>query len=190
MKKYLSLFLIIILTLSIISCTIDENDVETSEENTDIKEDEGAVDEKEKELKEITLYFTDKQAMNLLTEKRIIEIDESMKVDEIATLIIQELKKGPIESNRLPTLPAEIEILDVKVVGNIAEVNLSSKELTGGSTQEILLASSIVKSLAQLEEINKVQFYVDGKIQESLMGHLYIGEPYTEEMINEMIDTK
>ena len=48
----------------------------------------------------------------------------------------------------------------------------------GGSLQESFTISQIVKSLTELSSVNRVQFLIDGKKEESLMGHFDISKPF------------
>ncbi|MBN7773852.1 GerMN domain-containing protein [Clostridium aminobutyricum] len=69
-------------------------------------------------------------------------------------------------------------IHDVYLKDDVAYVDLSSKDLSGGSFQETLLISQIVLTLGKsFDEIKSVQFLVDGKVVESLMGHVDVTEP-------------
>ena len=73
----------------------------------------------------------------------------------------------------------------VSVDGGVATVDLSGATLNGGSLEESYVISQIVESLiASFEEIDSVQFLVDGEKAESLMGHFDVGAPFTEGVTN------
>ncbi|NCB41915.1 MAG: hypothetical protein EOM59_04780 [Clostridia bacterium] len=58
-------------------------------------------------------------------------------------------------------------------------VDFSSEGLSGSSMQEYLLISQIVRTLClSFENVNSVQFTVDGEVVETLMGHMMISSPF------------
>lgn len=63
--------------------------------------------------------------------------------------------------------------------GGIVTVDFSSEGLSGGSMQEYLMISQIVRTLYfTFPAVNGVQFTVDGNMAETLMGHMDITSPY------------
>lgn len=142
--------------------------------------------EEKETLQEITLYFADEQAIGLVTEKVKVAIDNK----PIEEVIIEKLKEGPTmpEKGHQGTINPGIEIIEVNVKDNTAYVNLSSQNLTGGSTAEKYLIDSIVMSLTEVDYIEKVKFLVDGESEGTLMGHFTIDKPFTRENINPKLD--
>ena len=62
----------------------------------------------------------------------------------------------------------------MNVDGGVAYVNLTSdflEDFSGGSAAERMFFYSIVNSLAELQEIERVQFLLEGSIQEAMLGH-------------------
>jgi len=73
----------------------------------------------------------------------------------------------------------------VSVDGGVATVDLAGATLNGGSLEESFVISQIVESLtASFEEIDSVQFLVDGEKAESLMGHFDVSTPFTKGVTN------
>lgn len=138
-------------------------------------------DNTENNMEIITLYFADEEAINLVSEKVQVDIEGK----SIENVIIGELQKGPREPEKghNPTIPSNIKILGVEVKDNTAFINISSENLTGGSTEEKFLIDSVVMSLTEVDYIDKVQFQVDGEGEGTLMGHFTIDEPFTSEDI-------
>jgi len=130
-----------------------------------------------RETKEkVTVYFGDDQAMYLVPEER--EVAKGNRTLE--EVIIDELIKGPTKPGLTRTIPEGTKLLSVSVVDGIAYVNFSKEFQTrhwGGSAGEIMTIYSIVNSLAKLDGIEKVQFLLEGKKQESILGHLDTGQP-------------
>lgn len=216
MKKYIAIFLSIIMILSLTACTSSKNSPETSSNNRsedsqveqkNDKKDE-KVDEKnakndkkndstsakkdiekseeKNNVEEVNLYFVNKDYIEtgdeslekLIPEKRIIEYKD-ITLEEA---IVRELIKGP-ESISLSTgIPPNIELIDVKVSDGIISINFAQEGLHGGSMEEQLTLNQIIKTLLELDNVNKVQFLVNGEKAETLMDHFDISEPFTDIM--------
>lgn len=131
------------------------------------------------QLISITLYFSDDQAEYLIPETRHVE-----KSDSIAKTALEELIKGPKESDLHATVPPETSVLGVDIEKDTAYANFS-KELVdkhwGGSTGELMTITSIVNTLTEFENIKKVQILVEGKVVETIAGHLDVSRPLTRD---------
>jgi germination protein M len=132
---------------------------------------------------EVTLYFSDDQAMEVLPEKRTVELTEDeaqMPVEKIAVL---ELLKGPKDANLRKTLPPEAELLSIEVKDGVAILDFSQEFQTkhwGGSAGETMTIDSLVYTLTEIEGIDKVQVLIEGKAIESLAGHYDWSEPFSK----------
>lgn len=132
--------------------------------------------QKPKAKKKITLYFGDKEAMYLLPEEREVEPGDK----PLAEVIVEELIKGPQSPELSRTIPAETRLLGIRVENGVAYVDFSREIQTkhwGGSAGEAMTIFSVVNSLARLPGIERVQFLVEGKVQESLVGHADTTQP-------------
>ena len=152
--------------------TSAKKDIEKSEEKNNVEE--------------VNLYFVNKDYIEtgdeslekLIPEKRIIEYKD-ITLEEA---IVRELIKGP-ESISLSTgIPPNIELIDVKVSDGIISVNFAQEGLHGGSMEEQLTLNQIIKTLLELDNVNKIQFLVNGEKAETLMDHFDISEPFTDIM--------
>lgn len=124
----------------------------------------------------ITLYFSDTQADKLLPEEREVV----KKGEPLEELVVRELIKGPSKKDMVKTIPEETRLLSLSVVDGVAYVNFSKEIQTrhwGGSAGETMTVYSVVNSLTGLEGIKKVQFLVEGKKVDSLLGHMDTSEP-------------
>ena len=124
----------------------------------------------------LTLYFSDDNAMYLVPEARQVSLKEGEKM---STLVVQELLNGPVNSTLLPTLAPEIKVLSTETKDGVCFVNFSSEfvsKAAGGSAGETMAIYSIVNSLCELSEVNKVQILSEGKKIESF-GHMDLSEP-------------
>ncbi len=109
---------------------------------------------------EITLYFSDATGENLVSETR--EVFNNINVP-LETIVMDELILGPKTSGLLRTLPADTKLLTASIVDGICYINLSREFLEPMAGQkESLAIYSIVNSLTELEEVQKVQISVEG----------------------------
>lgn len=200
LKKIFSILLIVLITVSLVACNTNNKSIdnnlekeknniiidEREEDNENNIEEENQVEEPTSktnyEKKVVILYFVNNEYINtgdenlekLIPEKRTVECGD-ISLEET---IVKELMKGP-ENNNLSTLiPTNVKLLGVEVSDNTAFVNFSQKNLYGSSMEETFTINQIVGSLLELDNIEKVQFLIDGKKAESLMGHFDIAEPF------------
>ncbi len=163
-----------------------------SQDKKDMGQDKPRVEEQDKsetppvspqpteEQVEITLYFSDDQAMFLKPEKRTVEKGGK----PLAELLIEQLIAGPRTEGLHRTIPEEAKLISVEIVDGVAFVNFSREMQTkhwGGSTGERMTSQSVAHTLAQLPEVEKVQFLIEGKKEEAIWGHGYTGEPIAPE---------
>jgi len=196
MKKYIALLLVTVLAISLIGCskkdTTPKEDTDiVNEDNQDIENEENETVDPSPETKkaEVTLYFANKDYVEtgdesyekLIPEIRTIEY-ENIPLEEA---IIKELIKGP-DSNELTTsIPSSITLLGAETKDGTCYVNFSQEGLYGGSMEEDFTISQIVNSLLKLDNVDRVQFLIDGEKAESLMGHFTITDPFEEPLYNE-----
>jgi len=149
-------------------------DTAENKENGETQPDISA-EPKEEKVK-ITLYFGDQDAMYLIPEERFV-VKGNKKLEEI---VIEELIQGPKNPDLYQTVPKEAKLISLEVVDGVAYVNFSQEFQTkhwGGSTGELMTLYSITNSLAELPEIDKVQFLLEGKKQDAILGHVDTTEP-------------
>ena len=132
-----------------------------------------------REKKGILLYFSDGESEYLIGEKR--EILKREDVEKEAEETIVELTRGP-KGKLIPTLPPQTKLLGLELgEDGVAKVNFNkalSRDHPGGSSAEMMTVYSIVNSLTlNFPEINRVQFFVEGKEIETIAGHLSLRQP-------------
>jgi germination protein M len=129
------------------------------------------------EMIEVNLYFSDSQAMYLVSEKRKIPQTTSLAM---AKQIVVELIKGPASSDLYSTIPEGTRVNEVYIADDIVYVDLSEevfKNHSGGSSGELMTVYSIVNSLTEISPIKGVQILVEGNERNSLVGHVDISMP-------------
>jgi germination protein M len=127
------------------------------------------------EMVEVTLYFSDSQAMYLVPEKRKIP-----QTSSLARQAVIELIKGSENSDLYSTIPEGTQISEIYIVDDIAYIDLSEeifKNHPGGSSAELMTVYSIVNTLTEIPPIKGVQILVGGNERESLIGHIDISMP-------------
>ncbi|HHT85543.1 MAG: GerMN domain-containing protein [Bacillota bacterium] len=123
----------------------------------------------------VDLYFADDQAMEVLPERREVEVPaDPAQRPPVEELVVTELLKGPNDPLLKKTLPAEAKLISIQVTDGLALVNFSKEFVTkhpGGSTGEIMTILSLVNSLTCLPNIDRVQILVEGQKIETIAGH-------------------
>lgn len=123
---------------------------------------------------EVDLYFSTKDAMYLKAESRVV------KGDNLYRNTIQELIKGPESPTLSRTIPDGVKINEIKVKNGTTYLDFNRALVEnhwGGSTGEILTVYSIVNTMAQFPEIDRVQILIEGEEIETLAGHLDLLKP-------------
>ena len=118
------------------------------------------------EMREITLYFGG-AGNKLYRERRTVKVTDQQPIEQY---IINELIKGPSDGALHSLLSKKTVLLSVDVEGGSCYLNFKSgflKDNSGSPEHEELVIYSIVNSITELEDIARVQFYMDGKRVES-----------------------
>ncbi len=112
----------------------------------------------------LTLYFANSTGTDLQTEERVIEVNSNQTRERT---IMEQLIEGPEELDAQRTVPMETKLIDITTTKDgICYVNLNEAFVSrhsGGEMAEKLTIYSIVNSLCELEQVNKVQFLIEGK---------------------------
>ena len=114
------------------------------------------------EMREVTLYFPSTEGTGLGREIRSIRVTDQQP---LAQYLINELVKGPQTEGLYASLSSETKINGVEIMNGICFVNFTesfTEKNTGSAEQEKLTITSIVDSLTELENIERVQFLING----------------------------
>ena len=141
-----------------------------SENDINVSNDENAT------YKQVVLYFADDMGEKLVAEKRRAQlVDNSLE-----KTILKELISGPSGDNCYATIPGGVQVVSVETKEGICFVNFSKEfanNIGGGSSASTMAIYSVVNSLSELDEIDKVQFLIDGEKTEWL-GEYDVSEPF------------
>lgn len=115
----------------------------------------------------LNVYFANQKGDKLIASREQV-LYKGTKTSE--QLILQRLLDGPLETMKhmYPTVPSGTTLNNVTTKEGVCYVDFNSKFLNKIEhlTDQVAIYS-IVNSLVELSTVNKVQFMIDGKIQET-----------------------
>jgi len=134
----------------------------------------------------ITLYFGDQEAIEdgTPTETGYVKAvtREYPHTTAVLRLALQELIRGPLpgEKGLVKTLPATVQILNLKIENEVALIDFSDELLTApdspaGTLGSLLLVQSVVYTATQFPTVKSVLVTVDGETYSD--GHYIWEEP-------------
>ncbi|OGO78998.1 MAG: hypothetical protein A2Y23_14725 [Clostridiales bacterium GWB2_37_7] len=116
--------------------------------------------------REVILYFADDQAINVVAEKRTINLAENASKDILIKALIEQMIKGPENTYLYPTIPSEARVNSVMVVGERATIDFSEEMLTKhskGAAGEDMTLTSIANTVTEVEGIREVVLTLNGQ---------------------------
>ena len=131
------------------------------------------------------IYFSTADAANLEIESRTINEENDLYYE-----LFKELKAGPQNEDLRATIPEGSELLDYEIEDSkiILNFNFALKSNHwGGSAGEQMTVYSIVNTYTSLEQIESVEFELEGENIESLVGHLDLSQPlmYNQKLLGD-----
>lgn len=127
------------------------------------------------ETMKITVYHATPDAVYLVPEIRIVP-----KNDHPAKTAVEMLLGEPQAKELVRILPQGVRLKGLTVKDHIAYVDFDDKIIknnVGGSATERLIVGAVVNTLTEFPDIQKVQILVEGKIVETLTGHMDVSHP-------------
>lgn len=121
-----------------------------------------------------TLYYGDKEILELITERRTVTVTASANPLQVA---VEELTKEPITPDAVVLMPPQTKVHSVIVVDGIITIDFNEKlheNFNGGSSSEALLVDSIVNTVTEFKGYadHKVAFLINGQSFETIGGHI------------------
>lgn len=109
----------------------------------------------------IKLYFANETGDALKEVNRLVVYNSNIAIERV---VVDQLIAGPSNMESYPTINPATKINSVTITDGTCYVNLDSAFLTQpyNITSEVAIYS-IVNSLAELSNVNKVQFMIDGE---------------------------
>lgn len=126
----------------------------------------------------LTLYFADKSGDRLVKEQRDVRYNSNLSKEK---MIVEKLMQGPKTDGAYPTVNPDANLLSVTIKDKICYVNFDSTFLTG--TYDILpevTVYSIVNSLIEGTEAQKVQITINGESNAKYMEAVELSQPLEE----------
>jgi germination protein M len=197
--KMITAIMAVVMALMLCSCGSDKTSGvdEIPEEDLQpvssivINEEEAAV---LNEKVPVCLYFGDEQQTKLVKELRYIDIKEAKKgATTLASAIVKELINGPKAKGLTAVIPTGVSLRSpVKIEARVATVDLTKEFIDnhpGGKTMEELTVYSIVDSLTEMKEIERVRIIINGKEVKTFKGNLMLNNdfPRNEAVINKEV---
>lgn len=109
---------------------------------------------------DITLYFANKDGSKLVQEVQKVRYSSNISMEK---LIMEQLLKGPLKKELRSAIPKGTKLVSVSVLDGVCFVNLNEGFLEPNyEIAEPVVIYSIVNSLVELPNINKVQIAVNG----------------------------
>ena len=126
----------------------------------------------------VNVYYPRSDGTGLVAVRRTVSTEK----DDKYTAAMKSLLTGTKEKGQTNVFPKKAKLRSIVVKDGIATVDFS-KELqtnfSGGSTGEEMLIGSIVNTLTDFPEVQKVSILIDGSAVETLSGHMDLSEPLT-----------
>ena len=165
-NKKVFMFLVIMLIVIIILGVgyIIYNNIKNKNENIEEYIPEAEITEKQLRQTIITLYFLEPESYELIPEARQIDTKELVK--DPYKILINLLIEGPQNQKLIKLIPEKTVLNNAEIRNNILYIDFSKEFIEQqnlGKEQEELIIKSIVNTVTELTEINKVIILIDGK---------------------------
>ncbi len=148
-----------------------------------------ASDQPKEQTYQATLFFANEDYIatgdESLEKFKVYQTDMTSTPESAYKDALELLRNSP-DKGYSTVITDQIKFNDVYLEGDTAFVDLSGSGLSGGSLEETFLISQIVDTLLNsFDEVKQVQFLVDGKTAETLMGHVGTADPFTKDLFTE-----
>lgn len=132
------------------------------------------------ERTQLTLYFSNAEGTALVPITETVVYSSNISMEK---LVLEKLLEGPGDSGARATLSSDRKIISVSTKDGVCYVNLSSTmmDITDFVSEEISLYS-IVDSLTELNQVNKVLLSIDGSSDGYFRGAMPLNEPYSRNL--------
>lgn len=180
--KKMSYMLAVLAAVSVLAlaagCSDEQKGTSSSAAQTEQMQDqEKSAAAEPKELM-VNVYYPRSDGTGLVAVRRTVSTEK----DDKYTAAMKSLLTGTKEKGQTNVFPKKAKLRSIVVKDGIATVDFS-KELqtnfSGGSTGEEMLIGSIVNTLTDFPEVQKVSILIDGSAVETLSGHMDLSEPLT-----------
>lgn len=139
----------------------------------------------------LALYFSNRAGSKVVRETRNVHYSSNTTLERV---VMEQLLSGPMNGQLLPILPADVNVLDIKVEDDTCTVNLSKEFLNVRNDESMLpevVIYAIVNSLCDVLNVENVQFQVEGQSNVIYKEKLSLEGPFhrNSELIETMENT-
>lgn len=128
----------------------------------------------------LKLYFTDRQGQHLIETDEDVVYSSNMSLEK---LVVEKLIEGPQTDDVYPTIAPDTKLLSVTVKDSICYVNfdagLADKPY---DVAENVVIYSIVDSLSELMDVDKVQILIEGRSDRVLFSKMSLDNIYESDL--------
>lgn len=111
----------------------------------------------------LRLYFANAEGDGLIAVNRELTHNADVSNVSMEKLVLEQLIKGPASDETYPTINPATKVLSVTVQDSVCYINFDSAlETAINNVTTDVTIYSIVNSLSELSNVNKVQFSIDG----------------------------
>ena len=115
----------------------------------------------ESDEKNYILYYTNSTRDKLI--EHICYIDSDMSDEDKVSTLLDKMNERSTDKEEYVIKPDNVNLLEASVKGKTVSLNYTTTYKQMNSRTELLFRAAVVKTLTQIENINYVHFYVDGK---------------------------
>ena len=115
----------------------------------------------------VSLYFPDKETNLIKPEARLVNVKELIQAPY--NVLIELLIQGPKSDKLKVVIPENVKLLNASLEGECLTLDFSSELLNYSKDDSKVkenLINSIVNTVTELNEVNKVKFLIDGNTNE------------------------
>lgn len=169
-KKIVLLFLILLIIIFVVGFFSIKyvKDKKTQEMNEEYIPQEEISEEQLRETI-VSLYFPDKETNLLKPEARLVNVKDIIKSPY--NVLVELLISGPKNEKLKSIIPENTKLLSSSLEGECLILDFSSELLNYNkqdNKEKENLVNSIVNTVTELNEVNKVKFLINGEINEEL----------------------
>jgi len=119
---------------------------------------------------EVRLYFTDRDRQEIVQETRKVKTEGTLLETAVRSLL-----EGPKRAGQSRVIPKGTDLLDIKIIGTMAEINLSEAFDTGTPQDRLLSRYTLISTACAVSGVQKVKLFVEGKPLVSLQDGSVLG---------------
>ncbi len=159
---FFAILLIIIFVIGIVSIRFVKNKKENETYNEYVPEEEISNEQLRETI--VSLYFPDKESNMLRVEARLVNVKELLQSPY--NMLVELLINGPKNEKLKGIIPENTKLLNSSLEGDCLTLDFSSELLNYNkedSKEKENLLNSIIKTVTELNEVNKVVITVNGE---------------------------